>query len=93
MLTMNIIRIVRLDKPYITTPKEVIVKMGKELRINCRVESLVPFSVSWNYNQTIWNFKYIHYIIIISYLFFNDQYLNNVINSTLISARPRKSSL
>ncbi|XP_050530169.1 hemicentin-1-like isoform X2 [Daktulosphaira vitifoliae] len=36
------------EKPYITTPKRVLVVAGEELRIICRIESLVPFNVAWN---------------------------------------------
>lgn len=47
--------------PYITTPKKVIGVVGSELRINCRVESLVPFTVTWKEPRNIqhsWTFKY-----------------------------------
>jgi len=49
------------DAPYITTPKKMIVVAGGELRINCKVESLIPFIITWkahNYPQHTWNFRY-----------------------------------
>ncbi|XP_050438116.1 hemicentin-1-like isoform X2 [Adelges cooleyi] len=48
------------DKPYISTPKRVVVEKGEELHIVCHVESLVPFSVTWrafNYPAQNWNFN------------------------------------
>ncbi|XP_025417794.1 hemicentin-1-like isoform X3 [Sipha flava] len=48
------------DAPYINTPTQITAVVGGELRIKCRVESLVPFTVSWigfNCPRQTWNFS------------------------------------
>jgi hypothetical protein len=48
------------DAPYINTPTQITAVVGGELRIKCRVESLVPFTVSWigfNCPRQTWNFR------------------------------------
>lgn len=50
-----------IETPYITTTEKIIAITGEELHINCHVESLVPFTVTWkaqNYTHYTWNFKY-----------------------------------
>ncbi|VVC26961.1 Immunoglobulin subtype,Immunoglobulin-like domain,Immunoglobulin-like fold,von Willebrand factor [Cinara cedri] len=38
------------DVPYLTMRKKIPVELGAELIINCHVESLVPFTVTWTFN-------------------------------------------
>ncbi|XP_060859495.1 hemicentin-1-like isoform X1 [Metopolophium dirhodum] len=48
------------DAPYITTTTKAVGVVGGELHVNCHVESLVPFTVTWesrNYPQQAWNFS------------------------------------